>query len=204
VQAPGQDSSIKPEPRRFNLPSSTVVLDKIQGRLGLLLPLTFWLLFLGGVYSRAWYHAICQSLTASFGFRAFVAISTQRVSALKKVELMQTVARGSVEIKNRRSNILKAKKRALVVDLAGVFFMTVVTPGSTVVLGSTFSSRQFVIHYAVLSPVLCLGVWVLCIVGVLNLTKARRRRFATSFKHARPEKAKLPTKKGPARIHPEK
>ena len=152
----GNDNSSRNK-RWFRLPSTTQVLDSIQGRFGPLIALTLWLLLVAGILPRAWFYSVGHTSTASFGLRAFVAISTKRVSALRKVASMQNEVRGTPEDKKRRKGILRNKIFGLIIDLTGVFVICVLSPASLVMLGSTFSSRQLVLHYAIMFPPVCLG-----------------------------------------------
>jgi hypothetical protein len=91
--------------------------------------------------------------SAGFNLRSFVAIATQRVAALRKVGRMQNEFKGDVQDKKRRRQILKKKKVALVFDLLGVAIVSFLTPGTLVVFGSPFSSRQFLIHLSIVLPI---------------------------------------------------
>jgi hypothetical protein len=63
-----------------------------------------------------------------------------------------------------------------VFELTGVFIATVMPAASLVIFGSTFSSRQFVIHYAVLSPQLVVAGVMLVVSLRRDMNKEMKRR----------------------------
>jgi hypothetical protein len=134
----------------IHTPTLVSILDKMQGRVGAGIALLLWILLAFGVIPRGWFYCVGYTLYGIFGTRSFVAIATKRVHALRKVAAIQEAVRGSTKDRNRRNAILKTKAIGLVLDLASVCTMTVVMPTSLVIAGSVFSSRQLVIHYAVL------------------------------------------------------
>lgn len=162
------------------LPSANQVLDSLQGQLSPFIALTLWVLLAVGVLPRAWFYSVGHTLTAGFGFRSFVAIATQRVTALRKIALMQNTVRGTADDKKRRKGILKSKTFSLMIDLLGVFVINVFGSASVVMFGSTFSSRQLIIHGTIMSPIFTLATFFLVLAMYSGIKKAKRRRSSAA------------------------
>jgi hypothetical protein len=155
-----------------SLPPVTYALDMIQGRFQPAIGFSMWLLLAAGVLPRAWFYSIGQLLTSAFGSRAVTALATQRLSALRKVATMHRVSKASDAVHKRRKAALKAKKRVLAIDLAGVTLISAILPAFSVALGSTFSSRQMAIHLAILSSIATVGGWIFAISMYVDMKKA--------------------------------
>jgi hypothetical protein len=111
--------------------------------------------------------------TFSFGFRAFSAIVMNRAATIKRISAVQNQAPGRAADKRRRMRTLKRKTIGIVVDLVIVFLGYVALAGSFVVVGSFFSSRQAVVHYAVGESIVVL---MLIATSLQMRTKVRKER----------------------------
>jgi hypothetical protein len=153
----------------------TRIMDHLQGSLGPLVGLFLWVLLYAGILTRGWLYVIGHALTALCGFRALLAIVRQRVMALRKVAALQNVVRGTADDKKRRKGILRNKAFTLLVDLMGVFAISLLFPTSLLVLGSPFSSRQMVANCAVLAPVIILLPCTMAADMYMGVVHAARR-----------------------------
>ena len=93
--------------------------------------------------------------------------------------LLQNEIRGTPEDKRRRKGILKTKAYGLAIDLAGVFIINVLLYASVVVFRSTFSSGQFVVHYAVLLSLNVVAIYPV-VINMYAGIKKRKRSLAAS------------------------
>ena len=93
---------------------------------------------------------------------------------------VQNAVRGTAEDKKRRKGILKSKTYGVVIDLAVVFLVNVFPSASLVLFGSTFNSRQFVVHYVVMFPSFLLGGCPLVVAMYSGIIKAKKRRNGKS------------------------
>jgi hypothetical protein len=166
----------KPKSWIQRLPSGTHFLDTIQGPLSIAIYSLLWCLLVAGVLPRAWYYVIMTTLSLIWGLRSFVAITTKRISALRKVAAIQQQVRGTEYEKKRRRSILKNKKAALAVDMATVFAMSVCVPGSYLVFNSYFSSRRLAQHYTAAQVLAILGLTLLN-VQMFSSVKAKKKRM---------------------------
>jgi hypothetical protein len=163
--------------RGYKSAAVTKALDAISGPLLPPICTILWLLLVVGVLPRAWFYLTMHLVNSLFGLRAFVAIATKRVSALRKMATIQNAFRGTAQDKQRRSAILKNKAFGLVFDLAGVFINLFAVPGSMVVFKSTFSSKQMIIHCTICLPLISA---LSLLFGWKHIHRQRRGRPARS------------------------
>jgi hypothetical protein len=153
--------------------------DALQGQLGPLIALTLWLLSVTQAIPRAWFYFLSYIITSISSLRAFVAIATQRISALKKVAVLQSEIRGTIEDKTRRNRIWKQKQIGVVIDLFASFGAMVLPGASLVLLRSSFSSRQHVIHLCVLQLVLLPPIIAGLVALRTSLQRSKKRKEMT-------------------------
>jgi hypothetical protein len=148
VQMPGEGNS-RSKRNACGMPSASQALDTLQGPVAPILALMLWVLLIAGELPRSWYYTVNMSLGASYSFRAFIAIATQRVRTIKNIADLQKKAPGTIEDKRRRMHTLKGKTIGVVLDLLFVFIGSCLTTVSYLVAQSFFSSRRLIVNCAV-------------------------------------------------------
>jgi hypothetical protein len=121
------------------------------------------------------YYVILSALTVMFGMRSFFAIITKRVSAMRRIAVLQNAAGGKAADKKRRQGTLKQKALNLVIDIVAVFISSCGVPLSYLVAGSLFSSRQYIMHLAVVLALVVCAITVAQVAMDRSLTRAARK-----------------------------
>jgi hypothetical protein len=160
--------------------SVTAVLDAMQSWGAPLIAIPAWAMMYTGVYTRGWCMCFLIAIQALCGLRAFTALVFTRLATLKSIGKIVRRTEGSRDERIRRRRFMINKWVALVIEIAGVFVLSVFTPTSLLVLGSTFNSWKMAVNMTVVYGLVVISATISNIHVYFIMKKRKRKHLARS------------------------
>jgi hypothetical protein len=159
---------------RANCLSMSHVFDIIQGIMFPITLITLLVVMKMGLIKRSWHFTAAFSINGISGIRTLSAMIHDRVATLLKVAKYKEMAIDGTEAALRRHKTLWKVIVAVLLDALAVFLCGLCHPISMVVLGSSFSSKQFLINSSISTTISVLFLLIDC--NNFYRKSARRRR----------------------------